>query len=214
MGKSWRWMALGAVIGLALGWILLRRRLTQRPQLEGARQDEGRNDRIVLPMSRAAPPDTGTAGGQGSVKGEITLPDGITLTIDESEPHAAASSGASATAWDASNTAEAEDDRIELPLHGDAGRPLVGEMNGAHQLSDEEAQVSEEGDQVEAEGDVEGERVADAAVPDGSVEAYCVRCKTQRPMVRVTQYVTSKNRAALKGECAVCGAGMFKFIKE
>lgn len=47
-----------------------------------------------------------------------------------------------------------------------------------------------------------------------TVEAYCVRCKTQRPMTNVQNYTTANGRAALKGTCPVCGAGMFTFIKD
>ncbi|MFN8498126.1 MAG: DUF5679 domain-containing protein [Anaerolineae bacterium] len=206
MGKSWRWMALGALIGMALGWILLRRRLARQPQLaDGPRRDEEPEGRIVLPMSRAAPSDPGTAGGQGNVKGEITLPGGVTLTTDESESFAEAAPDASAAP---------EDDRIELPLHAATGRPMVGDMNGADQSGNEEGLASEAGDEAQVESEAPPALEGGGAILGGKVEAYCVRCKTQRPMVRVTQYVTSKNRAALKGECAVCGAGMFKFIKE
>ena len=81
-------------------------------------------------------------------------------------------------------------------------------MNGREPAETEDALAADSGDEVRREDE------AGAAIPDGSVEAYCVRCKTQRAMIHVTQYVTSKNRAALKGECQVCGAGMFKFIKE
>ncbi len=46
------------------------------------------------------------------------------------------------------------------------------------------------------------------------ITAYCVRCKTQRPMTKVESYTTANGRAALKGTCPVCGAGLFKFVKE
>ncbi len=49
---------------------------------------------------------------------------------------------------------------------------------------------------------------------DGGVSAYCVRCKAQRPMSHAESYTTANGRHALKGTCPVCGAGLFKFVKE
>lgn len=49
---------------------------------------------------------------------------------------------------------------------------------------------------------------------DGGISAYCVRCKTQRLMSHPENYTTANGRHALKGTCPVCGAGLFKFVKE
>ncbi|MFN8471416.1 MAG: DUF5679 domain-containing protein [Anaerolineae bacterium] len=208
MAKSWRWVAIGALIGVVVGWLLLRRRLTRSPRLSRPpAQEEAREDRIVLPLSGSMRPSTAEEGLQGGVKGEITLPGGRSLKKDESAPPSGAGRDASIVTPAASDTAEPEDDRIELPLPAAASRPSVGELNGTHPPDEAPPSGFAEDEVVEAEPGA-------GAIPDGSVEAYCVRCKTQRPMIQVTQYVTSKNRAALKGTCAVCGAGMFKFIKE
>lgn len=54
----------------------------------------------------------------------------------------------------------------------------------------------------------------ETAGDDSQVNGYCVRCKDQRPMLNTRRYITANKRPALRGECAVCGAGMFKFLKE
>ncbi|HTX78261.1 MAG TPA: DUF5679 domain-containing protein [Longilinea sp.] len=42
--------------------------------------------------------------------------------------------------------------------------------------------------------------------------AYCMKCKTQREL-KGAETVTMKNgRKALKGKCAVCGTGLYKFL--
>ncbi len=48
----------------------------------------------------------------------------------------------------------------------------------------------------------------------GGIVAYCVRCKTKRPMVRVSYETTENGRSGARGTCAVCGTGMFTFLKE
>ena len=209
MSKGWRWLAASAVIiGLIVGWLLLWRRRA-RPALPQSqpKPDEVREDRIVLPLSRSVRTATRLGDAQRSVKGEITLPGGESLAIEAAPSDDDAWHDTSRRESQANAAPEPQDDRIELPLHAVTGRPVVGKLNGADEASDDE-EVGETGDEVSA---ISG---GSAGMPDGSIDAYCVRCKTQRPMVNVTQYVTSKNRAALKGECSVCGAGMFKFIKE
>ncbi len=43
-------------------------------------------------------------------------------------------------------------------------------------------------------------------------EAYCVKCKSKRPM-KNEQTVTMKNgREALQGKCETCGTGMYKIL--
>jgi hypothetical protein len=43
-------------------------------------------------------------------------------------------------------------------------------------------------------------------------EAYCVKCKTKRPM-KDGQKVTMKNgRDAMQGKCEVCGTGLYKIL--
>ncbi len=41
---------------------------------------------------------------------------------------------------------------------------------------------------------------------------YCMRCKERRDM-RAFESTTMKNgRPAVRGKCAICGAGMFKIV--
>jgi hypothetical protein len=42
--------------------------------------------------------------------------------------------------------------------------------------------------------------------------AYCVKEKQMREMTDVEQVTMKNGRAALKGKCTVCGAGMFKIL--
>ncbi|MEI2690367.1 MAG: type I DNA topoisomerase [Anaerolineae bacterium] len=42
------------------------------------------------------------------------------------------------------------------------------------------------------------------------VEAYCVKCKETRPMVQGQAVYMANGRPAARGECAVCGTGLFK----
>ncbi len=43
-------------------------------------------------------------------------------------------------------------------------------------------------------------------------EAYCVKCRTKRPM-KDTQETTMKNgRRALKGQCEVCGTNLTRIL--
>jgi len=45
------------------------------------------------------------------------------------------------------------------------------------------------------------------------MQAYCMRCKTQREMTE-SQQVTMKNgKPATKGKCPVCGVVMFRIGK-
>jgi hypothetical protein len=45
------------------------------------------------------------------------------------------------------------------------------------------------------------------------LEAYCARCQAQRPMANPEPAVTSDGRAAVRGQCAECGARVFRFVK-
>lgn len=87
-----------------------------------------------------------------------------------------------------------EESRITLPV-ADIAEPEGGGSAGP-------------GDAVPTTG-------ADAGMAArGGATAYCVRCKVQRPMTKVENYTTTNGRSALKGTCPVCGAGLFKFVKE
>ncbi|MFN3821486.1 MAG: DUF5679 domain-containing protein [bacterium] len=45
-----------------------------------------------------------------------------------------------------------------------------------------------------------------------SEQAYCVKCKANRPMDKVEQVTMKNGRPALKGVCSVCGTGMYKIL--
>ncbi len=46
----------------------------------------------------------------------------------------------------------------------------------------------------------------------GSVEGYCVKCKSKKTMANA-QKVTMKNkRQAMKGKCPDCGTGMYRIL--
>jgi hypothetical protein len=45
------------------------------------------------------------------------------------------------------------------------------------------------------------------------IQAYCVRCKAQRPMVEVEYLSTRNGRPAARGKCAKCGTVTMKFLK-
>ena len=41
-------------------------------------------------------------------------------------------------------------------------------------------------------------------------EAYCVKCKTKRPMLNAREVTIKNGRFAVRGECAVCGTQLFR----
>ena len=44
------------------------------------------------------------------------------------------------------------------------------------------------------------------------VQAYCVKCKANKPMADGVEAVLKNGRKAIKGKCPKCGTGMFKMI--
>lgn len=42
---------------------------------------------------------------------------------------------------------------------------------------------------------------------------YCVKCRKTQKIKNAKLTTTSNNRKALKGECAVCGTKMMRFVK-
>lgn len=46
-----------------------------------------------------------------------------------------------------------------------------------------------------------------------SQEAYCVKCKAKRMMVKPHMEKTKNGRSIQKGHCKVCGTKMCKFVK-
>jgi hypothetical protein len=63
-------------------------------------------------------------------------------------------------------------------------------------------------------GESDAERSEAGKLKGGSpVEAYCLKCRTQREM-KDAKPVTMKNgKPATKGVCPVCGTGMYKIGK-
>ena len=87
-----------------------------------------------------------------------------------------------------------------------------------------EAKVNTADDQPSIEADPSATAEEISAAMSGEVaateieatsveEGYCVRCKEQRRIVNVRRVTTANKRPAIKGECEVCGAGMFKLSK-
>lgn len=50
--------------------------------------------------------------------------------------------------------------------------------------------------------------------PAEQVMGHCPRCATQRVVLNPTQSTTRKGRPALRGQCAVCGSGLFVFTDD
>lgn len=51
----------------------------------------------------------------------------------------------------------------------------------------------------------EGEAVAEVVI------GFCARCRDKRPVAQPTRTRTKKGKPAIRGQCSVCGAGMFVF---
>jgi hypothetical protein len=45
------------------------------------------------------------------------------------------------------------------------------------------------------------------------MEAYCLKCRTQREMKDATAVTMKNGKPATKGTCPVCGTGMYKIGK-
>jgi uncharacterized Zn finger protein (UPF0148 family) len=46
------------------------------------------------------------------------------------------------------------------------------------------------------------------------MDAYCVKCKTKRPLENAKEVVLKNGRPALKAKCPVCGTSLMRFIKK
>ena len=46
-----------------------------------------------------------------------------------------------------------------------------------------------------------------------TVEAYCLKCRTQREMKDATAVTMKNGKPATKGVCPTCGTGMYKIGK-
>lgn len=190
MARQLRRLVVGLVLGTLVGWFWLRRQ-EREAALDAPRPAAPETeDRIVLP-AWSQPTSMPEA---SPVSGRIVLPNGKDATSTMSVPPEVA-------------TVE-----TPSPAAGVEEAPPVVEVAPADvPVSPVAAPAESETPSGEAVAEPVVETPASVtAIPEG----YCVRCKEQRPMVNVRQYMTANKRPALKGECAVCGAGMSKFIKE
>ncbi len=49
---------------------------------------------------------------------------------------------------------------------------------------------------------------------EGEFFGHCVRCRERRALLNPTRATTKRGKPGVRGECAVCGAGIFVFIPE
>lgn len=61
-------------------------------------------------------------------------------------------------------------------------------------------------------GDNDGNSTADVITEN--VVGFCARCRDKREVLNPVRTQTKKGKAAIRGTCNVCGAGMFVFISE
>lgn len=192
MVRQLRRLVLGLLLGALVGWLWLRRHQGAETVGEPTAPASESDDRIVLPTWTGASPRKEDS----HVAGRIVLPEGV-----ESAPPASANG----------------DDGVSgerLTLGGNGAEH--GDLAGAErETTTEEGAPVGNGDIAPLTTTSDEATVSDASeAASATIEGYCVRCKEQRPMVNVHPYTTANKRPALKGECAVCGAGMFKFTKE
>lgn len=90
-------------------------------------------------------------------------------------------------------------------------RAEVAEKNATIAKLQKELLASKQGE-VRAAPKPEAAPPAPAAA-EGTVTAYCVKCRAKRPMQNPRRVTLSNGRPALKGTCPVCNTGMFRTIK-
>lgn len=56
-------------------------------------------------------------------------------------------------------------------------------------------------------------RAADVSLRRDRMEAYCLKCRTQREMSNAEATTMKNGKPATKGKCPVCGTTMFKIGK-
>ncbi len=129
-----------------------------------------------------------------------------------------------------------QQDSSELPAHArivllqDAGLAVCEELPETvaatiHRWSAEEASdpigrpyISEEGHEKNdrdetADGEaqmLEQPVVEPEAVSEPVVEAFCVKCKKKRAMLRPSEVTMKNGRIAVQGTCSVCGTNLFR----
>lgn len=63
---------------------------------------------------------------------------------------------------------------------------------------------------VEQTGQTPGELATEEPATSSTVEAYCMKCKTKRPILNAREVTIKNGRIAVQGECAVCGTHIFR----
>ncbi len=58
-----------------------------------------------------------------------------------------------------------------------------------------------------------GRRLARERSTEDRMEAYCLKCRTQREMKDATAVTMKNGKPATKGTCPTCGTGMYKIGK-
>jgi len=48
------------------------------------------------------------------------------------------------------------------------------------------------------------------SVKEGTVQAYCLKCRTQREMSDAQQITMKNGKPATQGKCPVCGTKMYR----
>lgn len=59
-----------------------------------------------------------------------------------------------------------------------------------------------------------GEAIGTPESEEEKVIGFCARCRDKREVLNPSRTQTKKGKAAIRGTCSVCGAGMFVFISE
>lgn len=82
--------------------------------------------------------------------------------------------------------------------------------------ADEPTASTAEADVVDATATIVADDtlIAEAESEAEKVIGFCARCRDKREVLNPTRTQTKKGKAAIRGTCKVCGAGMFVFISE
>ena len=100
---------------------------------------------------------------------------------------------------------------IEIPLRPSAppGELELDRWEPVEKSPEEAGPVGPEPREGESNGDA-----SEASGGQSVLEAYCVRCRTQRPMLDPQAAKTEGGRAAMRGVCPVCGTSLFRFVSK
>ena len=99
----------------------------------------------------------------------------------------------------------------ETPERGMPARILLPEAAG-QSPQDTSASTASPVHPTRAEPDLLT-RVRALIEEEGTLQAYCPRCRTHRLVANPQPAVTRKGRPAVRGTCAVCGSKVFRFVR-